>query len=178
MHREADYAKEYESDMASLRSGEELTPEQKEILHEDMRKIIEIADISDSQFKKVLNAERRSKILDLYDMLDLEALATGSRISLDMDDNRMVADLYYTGNLICKTGTGDDQMAQAMVFLSLESDMFQICANDKTFTIHAVIDYYDQIQVADRSEELKEKRERLKEWNAVKWNDVPEPGIK
>ena len=96
-----------------------------------------------------------------------------------MDDNRMVADLYYTGNLICKTGTGDDQMAQAMVFLSLESDMFQICANaDKTFTIHAVIDYYDQIQVADRSEELKEKRERLKEWNAVKWNDVPEPGIK
>lgn len=179
MHREADYAKEYESDMASLRSGEELTPEQKEILHEDMRKIIEIADISDSQFKKVLNAEQRSKILALYDMLDLEALATGSRISLDMDDNRMVADLYYTGNLICKTGTGDDQMAQAMVFLSLESDMFQISANaDKTFTIHAVIDYYDQIQVADRSEELKEKRKRLKEWNAVKWNDVPEPEIK
>lgn len=38
--------------------------------------------------------------------------------------------------------------------------------------------YFCFIQVADRSEELKEKRERLKEWNAVKWNDVPEPGIK
>ena len=112
----------------------------------------------------------------LYQILDEEAQATGSRISLDIDDERMVADLSYAGNLICKTASEDTRIGQAMAFLALESDMFEISANEnKTFTLHAKIDFFDQVQVADRSKELEQMKMKLKEWNQVKWNDVPKP---
>ena len=44
MHQEADYAQAYKDDMDAFSSLDRLTPEQKEVLHEDMKKIIEIAD--------------------------------------------------------------------------------------------------------------------------------------
>ena len=92
MHQEADYAQAYKDDMDAFSSLDRLTPEQKEVLHEDMKKIIEIADLSNSQFQRVLNEKKRKKVLMLYQILDEEAQATGSRISLDIDDERMVAD--------------------------------------------------------------------------------------
>lgn len=176
MHQEADYAQAYKDDMDAFGSLDRLTPEQKEVLHEDMKKIIEIADLSNSQFQRVLNEKKRKKVLMLYRILDEEAQATGSRISLDIDDERMVADLSYAGNLICKTASEDTRIGQAMAFLALESDMFEISANEnKTFTLHAKIDFFDQVQVADCSKELEQMKMKLKEWNQVKWNDVPKP---
>ena len=100
MHQETDYAQAYKDDMDAFSSLDRLTPEQKEVLHEDMKKIIEIADLSNSQFQRVLNEKKRKKVLMLYQILDEEAQATGSRISLDIDDEKMGSDLSYTGNLI------------------------------------------------------------------------------
>lgn len=102
----------------------------------------------------VFDEEKQKKILSLYHLLVKEASFRGGKVSLDIDDETMIACLEYAGREIVFTGDKMDESAKLFSILFQMMDNGSITAKNDIFTIQAMYQLYENKKVVDRKKEI------------------------
>ena len=157
MYLEKDFSKEYEAEMQELKEfceNHEDNPQKEAERAEELEFIKKVAELTLSQYERIFDEEKKKKILSLYHLLVKEAGIHGGKVSLNIDDEAMVARLEYAGKEIIFTGDKMDETAKIFSILFQMMDDGTITAKDDVFTIQAIYHLYDNRRVADREKEI------------------------
>lgn len=167
MHLEADYRKAYEEEcQVSMNHCVENTPEEKERTAAEIELIKKMASLKEEETRKILNKEKRELVEAIYKGFEAEAYIQGGKITMDLNEDTMMARLIYTSKHFCKTDQENDISGNLMALVFQKSDMASILAKDDTFILDASFELYDRIKVADRSKEISMIKAAFK----AKWN--------
>ena len=129
MRLEEDFSKVYEAEMQELKEFCENhvnSPQEEAEKAEELEFIKKVAELTLLQYEHVFDEEKQKKILSLYHLLVKEASFRGGKVSLDIDDETMIACLEYGS----------------------------ITAKNDIFTIQAMYQLYENKKVVDRKKEI------------------------
>lgn len=157
MRLEEDFSKVYEVEMQELKEFCENhvnSPQEEAEKAEELEFIKKVAKLTLSQYERIFDEEKKKKILSLYHLLVKEASFRGGKVSLDIDDETMIACLEYAGKEIIFTGDKMDESAKLFSILFQMMDNGSITAENDVFTIQAMYHLYDNRRVADRKKEI------------------------
>ena len=128
MHYECDYREKVAMEMAEIMAGmenedkREKTPEETALNKEEFRRILEISQLEESQYKLIPSKER------------FRAIRSGYRVFEEVDDG-MRATLQYTGKEMFQTGAPDDMMSSMFCYLLSYFPNLWIKAEGEEFTV-------------------------------------------
>lgn len=157
MRLEEDFSKVYEAEMQELKEFCENhvnSPQEEAEKAEELEFIKKVAELTLSQYERVFDEEKKKKILSLYHLLVKEASFRGGKVSLDIDDETMIACLEYAGKEIVFTGDKMDESAKLFSILFQMMDNGSITAENDIFTIQAMYHLYENKKVVDRKKEI------------------------
>lgn len=157
MRLEEDFSKVYEAEMQELKEFCENhvnSPQEEAEKAEELEFIKKVAELTLSQYERVFDEEKQKKILSLYHLLVKEASFRGGKVSLDIDDETMIACLEYAGKEIVFTGDKMDESAKLFSILFQMMDNGSITAENDIFTIQAMYHLYENKKVVDRKKEI------------------------
>jgi hypothetical protein len=157
MRLEEDFSKVYEAEMQELKEFCENhvnSPQEEAEKAEELEFIKKVAELTLSQYEHVFDEEKQKKILSLYHLLVKEASFRGGKVSLDIDDETMIACLEYAGREIVFTGDKMDESAKLFSILFQMMDNGSITAKNDIFTIQAMYQLYENKKVVDRKKEI------------------------
>ena len=141
MRLEEDFSKVYKAEMQELKEFCENhvnSPQEEAEKAEELEFIKKVAELTLSQYERVFDEEKKKKILSLYHLLVKEASFRGGKVSLDIDDETMIACLEYAGKEIVFTGDKMDKSAKLFSILFQMMDNGSITAKNDIFTIQAM----------------------------------------
>ena len=157
MRLEEDFSKVYEAEMQELKEFCENhvnSPQEEAEKAEELEFIKKVAELTLSQYERVFDEEKKKKILSLYHLLVKEASFRGGKVSLDIDDETMIACLEYAGREIVFTGDKMDESAKLFSILFQMMDNGSITAENDVFTIQAMYHLYENKKVVNRKKEI------------------------
>ena len=157
MRLEEDFSKVYEAEMQELKEFCENhvnSPQEEAEKAEELEFIKKVAELTLSQYERVFDEEKKKKILSLYHLLVKEASFRGGKVSLDIDDETMIACLEYAGREIVFTGDKMDESAKLFSILFQMMDNGSITAENDIFTIQAMYHLYENKKVVNRKKEI------------------------
>lgn len=157
MRLEEDFSKVYEAEMQELKEFCENhvnSPQEEAEKAEELEFIKKVAELTLLQYEHVFDEEKQKKILSLYHLLVKEASFRGGKVSLDIDDETMIAFLEYAGREIVFTGDKMDESAKLFSILFQMMDNGSITAKNDIFTIQAMYQLYENKKVVDRKKEI------------------------
>jgi hypothetical protein len=157
MRLEEDFSKVYEAEMQELKEFCENhvnSPQEEAEKAEELEFIKKVAELTLLQYEHVFDEEKQKKILSLYHLLVKEASFRGGKVSLDIDDETMIACLEYAGREIVFTGDKMDESAKLFSILFQMMDNGSITAKNDIFTIQAMYQLYENKKVVDRKKEI------------------------
>lgn len=154
---EEDFSKVYEAEMQELQEFCENhvnSPQEEAEKAEELKFIKKVTELTLSQYERIFDEEKKKKILSLYYLLVKEASFRGGKVSLDIDDETMIACLEYAGKEIIFTGDKIDETAKIFSILFQMMDDGSITAKGDVFTIQAMYHLYANRRVANRKKEI------------------------
>lgn len=170
MHYECDYREKVAMEMAEIMAGmenedkHEKTPEETALNKEEFRRILEISQLEESQYKLIPSKERFKAIHSGYCVFEEVARIQGGKVVLDISDDGMRATLQYTGKEMFQTGAPDDKMSSMFCYLLSYFPNLWIKAEGEEFTVTINAELYKKIKVKNLSRRIDKKRTELQSW--------------
>lgn len=167
MHYECDYreqvAKENE-ELGKLWTGKTGNLKENAIAREELSKIVEIAEMKASQYRKIRSKRLRAVLYEGLCELEHQARIHGGRVVLDLSEDKMNATLTYTGKELFQTGALSDTVSKTIAKLLIHFPNIWINAeNDEfTLTIHARL--YKEVRIKNLSRQIEKKTIELRQW--------------
>ena len=170
MHYECDYrelvAKEREEVERAFEEMEirQQTPEEKVLLEEEFAQILEIAEMKESQYRKVRSRKKLIALYDGYHELAAQARIHGGKVILDVNEDKMKGVLSYTGKEIFQTGAENDRLSVVLASLLTNFPNVWIKVENGEFNLTIQAQLYKKIQIRNLSKMIEQKNMELRKW--------------
>lgn len=170
MHYECDYrelvAKEQEELNKAFDEMEirQQTPEEKALSEEEFAHILEIAEMKESQYRKIRSRKKLIALYDGYHELATQARIHGGKVILDVNEDKMKGVLSYSGKEIFQTGAENDRLSVVLASLLTNFPNVWIKVENGEFTLTIQAQLYKKIQIRNLSKMIEQKNMELRKW--------------
>lgn len=129
---------------------------------EQFEQLLAIHRLESQQYDRVLDPARRDLLIKTFHALKPAAFINIGKLELDIDEEKLTAELRYSGKVLSETGRSDGPdkppLLQTFIELSNTFGVFLITADDDVFTIRLHADIARSIKVRDYSEQIEKLR--------------------
>lgn len=160
MKKSVDFTADYQERMRLLReAGDERPPTGEEM--RDFALIQQLVEAQKSQFRQVKSQRRWNRLRDeFYPCLRDVAEICGGRLELEMDEQTLFGTLAYTGDHLMLNNDVSPILTGFAAALA-EAEDVSLSPEDGRFTLRLVFRLYDEVRIADNTQEIQELETEL-----------------
>lgn len=140
------------------------TPEEEALSREEFAQILEIAEMKESQYRKIRSRKKLIALYDGYHELVSQARIHGGKVILDVNEDKMKGVLSYTGKEVFQTGAENDRLTVVLGSLLIHFPNVWIKVDNGEFTLTIQAQLYKKIQIRNLSKKIEQKNMELRKW--------------
>lgn len=161
MKKEEDFTLQHRQELLELNHIGISSPTDQDL--ENLKLMMEAIEEADSQFLKIINVEKWKKIENVFypNLRDIAKKQCGY-VSLEINEKKFVARLFYKGDTLMLNNTNYKSFSIFSAIVSEADDIF-ICKADSYFELQFIFLLYEKVQIKDHSGKIKKiKKEMLR----------------